>query len=455
MSKHLTKLYTVKAKTDQISSTFCLAKWHHPTISLQTGQTNSCCHIYPHKISLSDIATDPSALHNTAENKSDRQQLQNGNQISQCNYCWDIEKLGDNYISYRQEWNASIYTPERVQEIVANPAGHINPQYIEVSFGNECNFKCGYCHPKYSSAYYKEIKDFGPYDMVLNHRNDINWFKLYEEENNPYVDAWWKWWPTVSKSLNILRITGGEPLLQQSTWRVFSELEAHPLPNLELGLNSNLGIKPILVERLTEKVKLLQEKNALRSFKLFTSIDTWGPAAEYIRTGLDLELWEKNFNTFLTNTSAPVTLMITFNALGVSNFKQLLEKILEWRTTYNWYPAIKEHRIRFDIPHLTDPIQYSVNILPKQDFMPYMYDALDYISENVDDSASNKFSTLEYEKFNRVVKYMETTNYSPEKLAEGRKDFYNWFTEHDRRRSTNFKAVFPEYATFYESCKTA
>jgi organic radical activating enzyme len=93
--------------------------------------------------------------------------------------------------------------------------------------------------------------------MVKNHRNDINWFKVYEEETNPYVEAWWKWWPEVSKTLNILRITGGEPLLQASTWRLLEDLDQNPLPSLELNINSNLGVKPLLVKRLAEKTEKL------------------------------------------------------------------------------------------------------------------------------------------------------------------------------------------------------
>ena len=60
---------------------------------------------------------------------------------------------------------------------------------------------------------------------------------------------------------------------------------------------------------------------------------------------------------------------------------------------------------------------------------------------------------LEYEKFKRVVGYMSTTKYSPEKLKEGRKDFYNWFTEYDRRRGTDFLKTFPDLASFYNRCK--
>ena len=63
-----------------------------------------------------------------------------------------------------------------------------------------------------------------------------------------------------------------------------------------------------------------------------------------------------------------------------------------------------------------------------------------------------KFSELEFEKFLRVVKYFETTEYSLEKLNEGRSDFYNWFREYDKRRGTDFVATFPELEGFYHDC---
>ena len=48
---------------------------------------------------------------------------------------------------------------------------------------------------------------------------------------------------------------------------------------------------------------------------------------------------------------------------------------------------------------------------------------------------------------------METTVYPDYKLNEGRRDFYNWFTEYDRRRGTNFEKTFPELINFYYKCK--
>jgi organic radical activating enzyme len=280
--------------------------------------------------------------------------------------------------------------------------------------------------------------------MVKNHRNDIDYLKIYEEETNPYVEAWWRWWPEVSKALNILRITGGEPLLQQSTWRLLDDLYNNPKPNLELNINSNLGVKPILIERLATKVNVLVNEGKIKHFKLFTSIDTWGAPAEYLRTGLDLKVWEKNLDIYLTKTKQPITFMCTFNILTVTNFSSLLVKILEWRKKYNSWFSRKE-RIRFDTPYLKEPLQYDMNLLPKEDFIRYMEIALEYMHRN-------KFSELEREKFNRVVEYMRTTNYDENKLAEGRKDFYNWFTEYDKRRNTSFETTFPELTKFYHDC---
>lgn len=252
-----------------------------------------------------------------------------------------------------------------------------------------------------------------------------------------------------------MRITGGEPTLHKSTWQLLDSIEQDPMPWLELNINSNLGTKPLLIERLSEKVKNLTDSGKIKSFKLFTSMDTWGKRAEYIRTGLDLELWEQNFHTYLKNTDSPITFMITFNIFSVTTFKSFLEKFIEWRKIYGWYddPANPQHRVRFDTPYLRDPIQYDMNILPKEEFMPYMHEALSYMKDNTDDTRADAFSTIEYEKFKRVVDYMAETVYSEEKLLQGRRDFYNWFNELDERRETDMLSIFPEYLGFYRMCQ--
>jgi len=227
--------------TKEISPTFCFAKWYHANIYFQTGETHSCYHPAPHKIDVEALKDNPSAIHNTAQKKQERAAMLRGEQPAGCQYCWNIENMGPDYISDRKQRNQTIFFKHRLNAVKEGGSEfNVNPEYLEVSFGNECNFRCGYCHPKASSRYYNEIRQHGPYDMVKNHRCDIDWFKVYEEENNPYLEAFWRWWPELSKELHILRITGGEPTIQQSTYKLFDMLDADPKPELELNCNSNL-----------------------------------------------------------------------------------------------------------------------------------------------------------------------------------------------------------------------
>jgi hypothetical protein len=450
---------------NSISPTFCLAKWHHSQIYLQTGHTHSCYHPPPHKIPLEGLDSNPSLLHNTPIKKQERLSMLKGEKPSGCQYCWNVEKLGEDYVSDRHIRNSSIYTKERLDDILLHGADYnINPEYIELSFSNQCNFKCGYCHPTASSRFNAEIREFGPYDSVKNHRLEPTGYTVFEnEDENPYVKAWWDWWDKMKHTLNILRITGGEPLMHKSTWNLLDSLDSEPLPHLELNMNSNLGGKNEWVERLGTTVSRLIKQKKIKQFKLWTSIDTWGPRAEYIRTGLDLAVWEQNLDTYIKTTKSPITFMCTFNILSVTTFPLLLEKILEWRAKYDEFiPVINtldptERKIRFDTPYLKEPLQYDMNILPLEDYLPYMDKTLEFLKNNMDDSDVTKFSSLEYEKFRRVRDYMASSsaneNYSITKIKEGRADFYNWFCEFDYRRNTNFLETFPEMINFWKMCE--
>ena len=445
------KILRAKELVKEISPTFCLAKWHHTSIYLHTGQTHSCYHPKPHNISKEEISKDPSALHNTLTKKKERAKMLVGSKPEGCQYCWNVENLGNEHVSDRHIRNASIYDKDRVDEILTKGWDYnVNPKYIEIAFSNECNFKCGYCHPMASSSFHNEIKKYGPVPDVKNHSLDVSWFKPMEEDENPYVKAWWEWWPEVSKTLNILRITGGEPLMHKSTWKIIDELKKNPRPHLELNLNSNLGIKEKMVEKFSYEVKELLETNKVKKFKLYSSIDTYNERAEYLRTGLNVELWERNMKNYLDITGSDITFMCTFNILSVTSFISFLEKVLEWRKTY--YDP-KRRRVRFDTPYLKEPLQYDMHILPKEEFLPYFDKILQFIDDNRDDADTTKFSDLEYAKFKRVRDYFASVNYDNEKILEGRKDFYYWFIEYDKRRNTDFLSTFPEMTDFFNMCK--
>ena len=264
-----------------------------------------------------------------------------GGRPEECYYCRNVENLPGEHFSDRMfhsssHWLNAAEETERIRNIPWD--ADFNPYFLEVSFGAGCNFKCGYCCPQASSLWEDEIRKHGNYDISYNQYgiDYLQHTKVYaDDEYNPYVEAFWKWWPELYKDLHTFRITGGEPLLHKSTWRTFDELKADPKPHLEINLNSNLGVKNSLVKKLAEEVNVLLENKAIKKFKLFSSMDTWGTRAEYLRTGLKLPIWEENLDTFVRTAKSPVTFMCTFNILSVTSFISFLEKVLEWRAKYD------------------------------------------------------------------------------------------------------------------------
>ena len=89
-----------------------------------------------------------------------------------------------------------------------------------------------------------------------------------------------------------------------------------------------------------------------------------------------------------------------------------------------------------------------INILT-EDFISYMDDNLVFIKDNKD-----YFTDVEYEKFLRVTNYMKENPVDPKKISQGRRDFYSFFSENDRRLGTDLLKIFPEYTEFYNLCKS-
>ena len=62
-------------------------------------------------------------------------------------------------------------------------------------------------------------------------------------EENPYATAFHQWWESdLHKTLQELRITGGEPLMSGETWRLLDWFKTNEgRSSTRLAINSNLG----------------------------------------------------------------------------------------------------------------------------------------------------------------------------------------------------------------------
>ena len=252
-----------KEQLDNISPTMCYAKWSQVSMHLTNGMTHSCYHPPTHKIPLEELDKNITALHNTEEKKEQRRQMLKGERPEGCSYCWNIEDTGSR--SDRVYRSGEYWAQESREDIMdAGASGNINPRYVEVNFNQACNFKCSYCSPHLSTSWQEEIEEFGEYPTTAPHNNITSLTNKglmplkISQEDNPYVTAFWKWWPEMYKTLRVFRMTGGEPLMDKNTFKVLDYVYEQPNKDLELSITSNMcPVNDALFEKFLSSVKKL------------------------------------------------------------------------------------------------------------------------------------------------------------------------------------------------------
>jgi hypothetical protein len=455
MTDHNTRLREIKVTLDKTGPGFCLAKWYHVSMHLHTGTNHSCYHPSPHFVELEEIQRHPAALHNSDYKKQQRKQMLEGQRPTECSYCWNIEDLPGEQISDRMLRSSEPWAVPLLQETTEiDWQADVDPRYLEINFGYECQLKCSYCASTVSSAWHSEIKKYGDYPLEQDvnrrqygiHQMTQEGRFFQREEGNPYIEAFWKWFPSVYPKLHTLRITGGEPLLSSNVFKVLEWIENNPRPNMEFAINSNMCIPERNLNKFIDGCKKLKSGRKIGQLSMFTSVDTWGPQSEWIRNGFNMSKWESNVDLYLCSVpGTSIGIMITFCFLSIPKFNLLLDKILEMRSRY-------PHRIWFDTPYLIEPPHLS-SLIADDQMIAHLNSTLDYMGTLVNDKDPLAFTSTEYAKLERVVRWIEHNRYQGEELELNRKDFVAFIDEHDIRRGTDFYSTFPELGYFVESIK--
>lgn len=435
----------------------CLAKWKQVSLHLPTGLNNSCYHPPLHQIDASVLKDNPGALHNTEHKKAQRVIMLKDERPQECSYCWTQEDLGnlsDRHYRSGEPWAAGDY------ELIRSSTGNeedVIPSYVEVNFNHACNLKCSYCSPQFSSSWQGEVDKFGGFPTSTTH-NDPSHFvgrnrPIPHSQYNPYVDAFWAWFPTLYPKLKHFRMTGGEPLMDKNTYRVFDYVLALPNPELHLDVTSNFSVEPVLFEKYLGYVKNLCNTQ-IEHFMQYVSLDSGIPAhAEYIRHGLDFHRLFNYVERYLTEVPYrnSLTFIITMNNLSVLGLQQQLDYILSLRRTH----STTYQRVWFDTPLLRQPKWQSLQILPPV-YIGVLERVADWMELHLEtpDDPFHGFKDYEVQRMRRDIDWMkEGQKLDPSYIKLQRADFYRFFNEHDNRRNTNFLETFPQMKEFWDECK--
>ena len=426
---------------NNLSNSFCGAKWYNATIWLGSGMTTSCHHPPAHLVDIEAVQKNPKLLHNTPEKKEHRRQMQCGERPSGCEYCWKIEDMGTDYISDRV-YKSKIYTEEELQH--AKDTDHnedIDLRTLEISFDRTCNFACTYCNPAFSTTWVKDLRKNGGYkDLVSDGRNHFTHThdsaQLYKfGETNPYIEAFFKWWDTdLHRTLRELRITGGEPIMAGELWRLFDWFKLNvDKSQTKLAINSNLGGKPALIDRLVDA------RTHLPSLDVYTSMEATGYSAEYIRDGLDFDQWWDNLQK-LHSAAIDTHCMMTINALCLPTLPDMINKILTARTKLGKGFAVMSYNIlRF--PSFQSPL-----VLPYE-IRKTCVDAL----KEIDQTHMHQFEIGQLTRLIEYLQVVETPHSEAFEMPKLHNDFKKFYTQYDIRRNHQFPRAFPQLEEWYEA----
>ena len=433
---------------DPKSASFCGAKWYNATIWLGSGMTTSCHHPLPHKIDLEAIKTNPSAIHNTKQKKLERKQMQNGDRPKGCEYCWKIEDIDRNNISDRV-YKSKIFTNEALETAHTSDYNtDVNLKTLEIAFDRTCNFACTYCNPAFSSTWANNIKQKGPYvGMTTDGRNHFTHSHESAEpykknESNPYVEAFYKWWETdLHKSLDELRITGGEPMMSPNLWRLLDWIETQSdkmNPDMRIAINSNLGAKQSIIDRFKKKLK------GFNNFYLYTSMEATHKQAEYIRDGLDYGDWFSNLlHMMVDKVPSEIHNMCTINALCLESLPEFLEKMVWLKSASKVYGPTLNYTLNI----LRFPSFQSPLVLPDDLRNKFKGDIQKFLNNNV-----KHLEHMEVDQTQRLIDYLDVVKTphagaaTQEKLQ---KDFKAFYSQYDKRSGKDFAKTFPIIGEWY------
>jgi len=300
----------------------------------------------------------------------------------------------------------------------------VTPRISEIYLSNTCDLACVYCWPEFSSRINNELKKYGP--NIVGHRSSMPIHNA-----SAYLDRYFEWLEINYHNLGRLSVLGGEPLIQRDFDRFLEFLDTHENKDLEFAINTNLNCKFETIERLVETAKRLITQHKIKRVDISCSLDCWGEPAEYIRNGLSLDRWQKNFEYLITHKWLYINVHQVVTSLAIHTASDLQQKIAQYK---NLNPRIRQayHAVDkhdgiwrpeiFGSDFFKDQLQSLIDTYPVGDHH-------DHICR---------------QRLEGIVKLTENKQPDLAKLTK----FSAVLDQLDTRRGTNWRRIFPEINEF-------
>ena len=373
--------------------------------------------------------------------------MQVGERPRGCEYCWKIEDMGRDAVSDRV-YKSRIYKIEDLNHVATlPPETDVDLRTLEISFDRTCQFACSYCNPAFSSTWVNDIKRNGPYTGLVSdgrnhftHAHDASQLYRYGE-TNPYVEAFFSWWESdLHRTLNELRITGGEPLMSGYTWKLIDWFRDNPgRSHTRLAINSNLGMEFDVIQRMLDSCDGIE-------LDIYTSMESIGPHAEYIRDGLNYTEWTMNMERIMRSKKLrALHVMCTINALCLESLPEFLTYLMLWKQDFGAdFPNFTLNILRF--PSFQSPLVLPNNL--RMSHRDRLQSWLDRWENNINLQPHERNHVQRLIDYLDVVKTPHLDAFDMPKLHN---DFKKFYQQYDQRRDKNFRLTFPGLADWHDT----
>lgn len=338
----------------------CGLKGQQKVFLLHLNQVASCCRAKAIPLNHQSIN------HYLDLWNSESNQLTQGVEISGCEHCWNAERLGQR--SYRQE------------PIIGNS------NYVEIHIDNLCNQMCGYCSPKFSSAWENNIQQFGNFDNVSKSAKEN---LLPNVSNNSNVDYWINELKDfLSRGPVAVKLLGGEPLMQRRNLQQLLELNTDQITVLKINTNLNPPNNKFL--------KWVLETFPKEKLAFEISLDTVPEYNAIPRAGFDSSRFEENLSLL-----AQYNVMFSFlSVVSVLNIFSI-NKYQVW---------LNKHGYQTKFCQLHNPDCLSPYYLPDQFKQSILKNPLPDNVINILSHSPKSVDLKLFEQYNYLKQYFQRTN---------------------------------------------
>jgi MoaA/NifB/PqqE/SkfB family radical SAM enzyme len=315
------------------NKTFCIVPFVHSCIHTN-GDITLCC-ISREKSEFNIKNSNIDQWWNSEYLKSVRQRLLDGEELTECTACYELEQQGFSSQRHQKNLEYKIPHPKYANKVI-NYLGYDNlesPIDIEIELTNLCNLKCIMCNETESSAILSENKKL---KIAVYDQSEFTW----DDETIDKIKNLFN-----VQETKLINIRGGEPFMVPQIKNILlNSVVTGSSKNIKLHISTNC------TKFDQEWVEILDQ---FKEIRMMCSLDAVDQLSEYIRYNSDWNIIKENIKLMQSIKNVNVVVNATVQNINLLG----LDQLITWCQKENLFLLLNI---------LQNPRYLQIDVLPAQ-----------------------------------------------------------------------------------------